>query len=152
MGAARKVDERWRAPISGVFLRDDVVEGDERDEEISRLVGRLLDEPALLEEELPRLEALLLEHFADEEGPEGLFEKVMRSAPEALRSVEALQREHTTLLILLQHVLSRVQRQQQDFELTRMALEDLCVRIVRHESNETSLIQEALQTDLGGSG
>ncbi len=154
MSTAKKLDESRRGPTSGTFRKAPDGDGEEdRELEMRMMVARLWDEPALLELELPRLRDLLLEHFADEEGPDGLFERVMRYAPRREREVHALQHEHDSLLSLLHHVLAIVYRPTEgSFDRVRLALDDLCMRISRHETLELALMQDVVQTDLGGSG
>jgi len=118
--------------------------------ELLRALERTTD-LAQLAPRLAELRALLVAHFASEEGPQGMHDIVAEGAAHRLPNVQHLFDEHRAIL-------ERVDRLSSEagacFEgpVRRVlaGVADLAGTLRRHEADEEELFSEAFYSDLGG--
>lgn len=91
-------------------------------------------------------------HFRDEDGA-GVLSKLAVRYPWASNRLEALRNEHDSIAGDLQEIVSAsmayAEAKTPDDPRLRSRTRDLLEAIKRHESEETSLIQELVSTDVG---
>lgn len=103
---------------------------------------------AALEEIRPRL----LEHFAAEEGEEGLHKVVADGAPHLLPSVQRVFEEHRELLTILDRLQADTRELVEGPQAEILeGVRSLCNRLEHHEAVETELLTASVYTDLGDS-
>ena len=131
-------------------MRDGVLDTHQQIREMTRR----LEEAANLVELLAGLQAfraLLVPHFADEEGPDGFFDLVRTATSRHLVDVRQLEREHADLLRDIAALVDRAvaclagpvaEILKQGGELAR--------RVRDHEARESALLVDALYVDVGG--
>ncbi|HEX6203156.1 MAG TPA: hemerythrin domain-containing protein [Thermoanaerobaculia bacterium] len=100
--------------------------------------------------QLDRLRALLVEHFAHEEGGDGLHAAVERTAPHKANQVDELFREHVEILAELDR-LTAAAREYLEGPLADVlaGVREITTRLHEHERAETDLFAEAVTEDLG---
>jgi hypothetical protein len=99
---------------------------------------------------LGSLREALGQHFADEEGEEGLAQAVGASAPWSLRRLDELLAEHRSLLEALDRLIAQAQGLLEGQAAFAGATRALLRRLRQHEERETALLSEAVHYDLGG--
>ena len=99
---------------------------------------------------LEKLREQLREHFADEEGEEGLAQAIGDSAPRHLRALEVLFDEHREFLELVGGMIERCQAllTGPKAEILR-DVHTLTKRLHQHEARETDLLTDSVYTDVG---
>lgn len=119
--------------------------------------GELAQTRALLDT-LPRM---LTEHFAEEEGLEGLFEAMRAARPAIDPQLKFLCREHREILEAIETLERRVRELEAGLEPERRELllarlrenvDALVGRIRRHEQAESRLVADVFYDEEGGSG
>jgi hypothetical protein len=107
------------------------------------------------------LPELLSKHFADEEGPDGLFDSLRARRPALDSGLKSLQREHRKVLKAVEALRQQVQEadllEREDDRRERLSdirkETSAFMRIVRrHERTETRLVSDTYYTEEGGSG
>lgn len=113
---------------------------------------------ALLET-LARLPKMLREHFAHEEHNEGLYDDVRRRRPAMAPQLEALQRDHGTILEEFEALLARVKGHVESepegegvADAVAHHLRQCIGRLRNHELEESTMIGDVYYTDDGGLG
>jgi len=107
------------------------------------------------------LPEMLSNHFADEEGPDGLFDSLRARRPTLDSGLKSLQREHRKVLKAVEELRQKVQeadllereddRRERLTDIRKQA--SAFMRIVRrHERTETRLVSDTYYTEEGGSG
>lgn len=107
-------------------------------------------QPDWLRAEIGRLEATLKRCFADETHSL-LYEDLPMRQPRLARRIEALHREHVLLLDWARRLASTGAVEADPVLLATLTseLRALVERLRRHEAEESDLLQEAFDTDLG---
>jgi hypothetical protein len=102
---------------------------------------------------LEELYRLLQGHFAREESEDGLQGVIEKAAPHQLGHLEALLNEHGGFLVTTRSVKEKIQAcVSGPMAEIYSEVQVLCDRLQTHEEAETTLLTEALYTDLGESG
>lgn len=136
----RKIDEE---PAGG---HEDVVA---EHNEIKNLLAELdSDDLETVRGAIMRMNPLLRHHFAREERAGGLFDHVLDTAPRYSDTVAHLKAEHIAMLGLLDELTSEVEGAT-DADVLRGHAHKLVEQLRQHEATETSLLVDALYTDLG---
>ena len=130
----------------------------ERMESAHRLIFGLLrdldaaDEPGQICKLLDGLAGLLPGHFADEEGPTGLFEE-LRAARVANHSrLEAFGREHPEILQAIEELRRSARELERALDRLRQDKLALVRKVQSHEQAETGLFIDTYLVDEGGRG
>lgn len=94
----------------------------------------------------------LRQHVALTEGPDGLYQDLLRTAPRLTGPVGVLTADHAVLDDRLRHLLALVDPQAatEDVERVRALGTALLGRIVRHRQRGADLVYEAYEVDVGG--
>ena len=148
-----------RSPVSPPVTarRSGSREARRRIDEEHRRMGELLKvlvsttDLGRIEPLLGDLRSLLADHFAGEEGPDGMHEIVAEGAAHRLPNVQRLIEEHTAILARLDSVTAEVAACARG-PLAR-ALAGVCELVAtlrRHEAEEEEIFAEAFYSDLGG--
>jgi hemerythrin len=126
------------------------------DEEHRRLgeLLRALDGASDLTQLAPRLaelRALLVGHFASEEGPQGMHDIVAEGAAHRLPNVQRLFEEHAAILVRLDQLSSEAHACfEGPVRRVLAGVAELAATLRRHEAHEEELFSEAFYSDLGG--
>jgi hypothetical protein len=100
---------------------------------------------------LVELSADLSEHVRITEGPDGLYQELMKSAPRLSGAVSRLTREHTAVRDQIDRLLEYVdQPEAVDTTRARELGTELIGTLVRHRQRGSDLVYEAYEVDLGG--
>jgi hypothetical protein len=91
----------------------------------------------------------VLEHLAEEEGPNGLFTTIEKEAPRLGPRVAELRNEHDDLRILTNSAF-RYASLNAPASVQHATLESLWIAVAEHSARERDALQEALLVDLGG--
>ncbi len=102
-----------------------------------------------LGKQLSELRAALVRQFVTEEGRGGLHEGIEQRTYGSTRRVREMQDTHAELLGSLDALADRVDDANSSID-HQGALVALLRQIAEHESSESALLQESLQTDFGG--
>lgn len=98
---------------------------------------------------LTHLQGQLAAHFAEEEGDDGLAAIVRHSAPQHLVHLDRLFHEHRDFETRIGDLTERFAAISRELEEVRGAVMDLCRALRDHEERESSLLTEAVYTDIG---
>jgi hypothetical protein len=98
-----------------------------------------------------RLQLALAEHIAATEGPEGLLEEVLQTAPRLAHEAEALTAEHKALVERLRQLNEAVARPTAVSTVRRRVMA-LLGRLVEHRQRGSDFVYEAYQVDIGSAG
>jgi hemerythrin len=118
-------------------------------------------EPSRLRELLEPLPEMLSKHFADEEGPDGLYDGLRAIRPTLDSELKSLRGEHREVLkavkALRQQVweidqLERAEEQQERLDQIREEMSAFMEMVRRHEQTETRLVADTYYLEEGGSG
>jgi FKBP-type peptidyl-prolyl cis-trans isomerase SlyD len=101
--------------------------------------------------QLLALRGALATQFSGEEARGGLFEDLVANASRNHGRVRELSRTHAALLARLDAIVARVEREDGRFD-HHPALAALVVQLERNETAKSTLLQDALNTDVGGEG
>lgn len=99
-------------------------------------------------------------HFANEEGPNGLYERLVQTRPGVDSRLKSMHREHREILYAFERVREKVQSALEGSDEVasgnqdeiRWVKTDALARIRDHEREENSLVMETYLTDEGGTG
>jgi hypothetical protein len=94
----------------------------------------------------------LRQHVAVTEGPDGLYQDLLRTAPRLTGPVSNLTEDHAVINEQLEEVLALVATpaSSEDVEQVRELGTALLGRIVRHRQRGADLVYEAYEVDVGG--
>ncbi len=118
-------------------------------------------EPGRLRELLDPLPGMLAKHFADEEGPDGLYDGLRAIRPALDSELESLRGEHREVLkavkALRQQVqeidrVARAEEQQRLLAGIRDEMSAFMDMVRNHERTETRLVADTYYLEEGGSG
>lgn len=131
--ARRRIDEEHRR--LGELLR-----ALERTTDLAQLTPRLAE-----------LREMLVEHFASEEGPQGMHDIVAEGAAHRLPNVQHLFEEHRSILVLLDRLSNEADACfEGPVRRVLAGVAELAGTLRRHETDEEALFSEAFYSDLGG--
>jgi hypothetical protein len=101
---------------------------------------------------LVELAADLREHVRITEGPDGLYQELMKSAPRLSGAVSRLTREHSAVRDQIDRLLEYIDQPEsaQDIARARELGTELIGTLVRHRQRGSDLVYEAYEVDLGG--
>jgi hemerythrin len=118
-------------------------------------------EPSRIRELLDPLPEMLSKHFADEEGPEGLYDGLRAIRPSLDSELDSLRSEHRTVLEAVEALrrqlreidqLERAEDQQERLGRVREELYAFMELVRGHERTETRLVADTYYLEEGGSG
>ena len=118
-------------------------------------------EPSRIRELLDPLPEMLSKHFADEEGPEGLYDGLRAIRPSLDSELKSLRGEHRSVLKAAEELrqemreieqLGRAENQAERLARTREDLFGFMEMVRRHERAETRLVADTYYLEEGGSG
>ncbi len=118
-------------------------------------------EPSRIRELLDPLPEMLSKHFADEEGPEGLYDGLRAIRPSLDSELKSLRGEHRRVLEAVEALrrqlreLDQLERAEDQEERLGRIREDMSafMEMVRsHERTETRLVADTYYLEEGGSG
>ena len=91
-------------------------------------------------------------HIQITEGPEGLYQDLLRTAPRLGGAVTRLTRDHVRITDQLEALLALTERTgaAEQVEVIRARGTALLGRVVRHRQQGADLVYEAYQVDIGG--
>jgi hypothetical protein len=114
--------------------------------------GRIVDWRQSVRMRLDQLSADFDEHIAVTEGPDGVYDDVVASAPRLARSVDQLRHDHEAILKQLDHCTALVEAVEVDDDIQdlRDSATDLMFRLVRHRQRGSDLMWDAYASDIGG--
>jgi len=114
--------------------------------------GRIVQWRQQVRTRLDQLGADFDEHIAVTEGPDGVYDDVVSSAPRLARAVEQLRHDHESILKQLDHCTSLVGSVADDDDIQdlRDSATDLMFRLVRHRQRGSDLMWDAYASDIGG--
>lgn len=114
--------------------------------------GRIDGWRHLVRTRLDQLSADFDEHIAVTEGPDGVYDDVVASAPRLARSVDQLRQDHEVILKQLDHCTGLVKAASDDDHVQdiRDSATDLMFRLVRHRQRGSDLMWDAYASDIGG--
>lgn len=115
--------------------------------------GRMGDWAHLVGASLHQLRADFHEHIEATEGPDGLYQDILSSAPRLANAVGRLLREHADICTALDALALHAQNLRGDaFGVCGMReiATNLLGQLVRHRQRGADLVFEAYQTDIGG--
>ena len=94
----------------------------------------------------------LRQHVAVTEGPKGLYQDLLRTAPRLTGPVNSLTEDHAVIKEHLEGLLALVDGagETEDVEQVRALGTSLLGRIVRHRQRGADLVYEAYEVDVGG--
>jgi len=101
----------------------------------------------VMEHDLDGLQDALLKQFADEERG-GYMHGIVSSDPGLSMQVDELFAQHAVMRAALETIAGTI-RDNANIDQLRPRLNDFLAMLATHESNETEMIQEALQRDTG---
>jgi hypothetical protein len=101
---------------------------------------------------LDQLSADFDEHIAVTEGPDGVYNDVVASAPRLARAVDQLRHDHEAILKQVDHCTGLVGAVEVDDDIQdlRDSATDLMFRLVRHRQRGSDLMWDAYASDIGG--
>jgi hypothetical protein len=101
---------------------------------------------------LRQLHADFAEHIAVTEGPDGLYEDVLASAPRLSNAIRRLTAEHEQITADLDVVGTRMRSvaSPEEVDDIRTATTALLARLARHRQRGADLVFEAYEVDVGG--
>lgn len=119
--------------------------------ELRRTLELLEDarEPHLLASLLGHLNGQLTAHFAEEEDEDGLAAIVQQAAPHHLVHLDRLFREHREFESRIGDLAGRFDAINRELDGVRESIRELCQALRDHEERESSLITDAVYTDIG---
>jgi hypothetical protein len=106
-------------------------------------------EPARLSRLLRVLNEKLEEHFAEEEGQDGLAAAVPSSVPHQVTKLERLFEEHGQFLSSVAGLSARLESIERVLGEARSDIWTLCHNLRSHERHESELLRDAINTDVG---
>jgi hypothetical protein len=118
-------------------------------------------EPGQTSALLDEIRNLLVPHFADEEGPEGLYAALRAISPAVESDLKFLRQEHRQILGALEYLERQVheadelepsEARERLVERIKETMARLVQMIRRHERVENGLVAEIYNLDEGGSG
>lgn len=118
-------------------------------------------EPSRIRELLDPLPEMLSKHFADEEGPEGLYDGLRAIRPSLDSELKSLRGEHRRVLEAVEALrrqlreidqLERAEDQEERLGRIREDLSAFMELVRRHERTETRLVADTYYLEEGGSG
>lgn len=114
--------------------------------------GRIDEWVTLVRTRLQQLAADVAEHVSVTEGPDGVYDDVVATAPRLARAVDQLRHDHEVIHKLLDHCTSLVDTAHVDDDIMdiRESATDLMFRLVRHRQRGSDLMWEAYANDIGG--
>lgn len=117
--------------------------------------GRPREWAGRVHERLVDVAAAFERHIAVTEGPDGLFDAVLRADPRLANAVSGLGNEHTDIRQSIADVLVMVRELARtgadgDTARVREAALDLLHRLSRHRQRGADLVYEAYAVDIGG--
>ncbi len=130
------------SPDPGQGTRDEILENHRR---LGRVLVRLEHAamPADLAPVLMEFDVVLRRHFAQEEGPQGLFAIVRTRAPHRREEARALEAEHHRLIADLGELVRRARERPDNARILGEAAR-FSMRVRQHERSETKLLIDAL--------
>lgn len=148
-----------RSPVSppagalGPGSREALRRIDEEHRRMGELLAVLVQttDLARVEPLLGDLRALLVAHFAGEEGPDGMHEIVGEGAAHRLPNVQRLIAEHAAILARLDTLCAEVAAcARGPLGRALAGVGELVATLRRHEAEEEEIFSEAFYVDLGG--
>ena len=114
--------------------------------------GRIDSWTSLVRERLEQLASDFAEHVLVTEGPDGVYDDVVATAPRLARAVDQLRYDHEVVHKLLDHCSRLVAAASIDDDIAdiRESATDLLFRLVRHRQRGSDLMWEAYANDIGG--
>jgi DNA repair ATPase RecN len=118
-------------------------------------------EPSRIRELLDPLPEMLSKHFADEEGPDGLYDGLRAIRPSLDPELKSLRGEHRRVLEAVEALrrqlreidpLERAENQEERLGRIREDLSAFMEMVRRHERTETRLVADTYYLEEGGSG
>ena len=118
-------------------------------------------EPSRIRELLDPLPEMLSKHFADEEGPDGLYDGLRAIRPSLDPELRSLRGEHRRVLEAVEALrrqlreidpLERAENQEERLGRIREDLSAFMEMVRRHERTETRLVADTYYLEEGGSG
>jgi hypothetical protein len=107
-------------------------------------------------EALAALEREILEHIEITEGPEGLYDEIVESAPRLSHKIQRLREEHPQLQEATTTLKSRLETKpvgdERSLAEARDEIQRLLARLVKHRQLGADLVWEAYGLDIGGIG
>jgi hypothetical protein len=116
--------------------------------------GTLADEQnaAVLATRVADLRRIVTRHFTDEEGPGGLFERLMARHPASEAEIADLKEEHRQIRIAVDALAEAVDDEGPEGPRVERLRADVVARIRRHEDREMRLLTDVTNLELGGPG
>ena len=101
---------------------------------------------------LAELAADLREHVTMTEGPEGLYQELIETAPRLSEAMDRLVEEHRIISAAIEDQLATVSSADALGEVERIREQgtDLLMTLVRHRQRGADLVYEAYEFDIGG--
>ena len=101
---------------------------------------------------LAELSSDLREHVTMTEGPDGLYQEIIETAPRLSEAMDRLTEEHRAISAAIEHQLAAVSSADALGEIDRVRAEgtDLLMTLVRHRQRGADLVYEAYEFDIGG--
>jgi hypothetical protein len=114
--------------------------------------GRIIEWSAAVRTRLDQLIGDFGEHVTVTEGPDGVYEDVVATAPRLARAVDQLRHDHEVIHKLLDHSAGLLTTAKVDDDVTdiRESATELMFRLVRHRQRGSDLMWEAYANDIGG--
>jgi len=118
-------------------------------------------EPSRIRELLDPLPEMLSKHFADEEGPDGLYDGLRAIRPSLDSELKSLRGDHRRVLEAVEALrrqlreidpLERAENQEERLCRIREDLSAFMEMVRRHERTETRLVADTYYLEEGGSG
>ncbi len=118
-------------------------------------------EPSRIRELLDPLPEMLSKHFADEEGPDGLYDGLRAIRPSLDSELKSLRGEHRRVLEAVEALrrqlreldqLERAEDQEERLGRIREDMSAFMEMVRRHERTETRLVADTYYLEEGGSG
>jgi hypothetical protein len=118
-------------------------------------------EPSRIRELLDPLPEMLSKHFADEEGPDGLYDGLRAIRPALDSELKSLRGEHRRVLEAVETLrrqlremdqLERAEDQEERLGRIREDMSAFMEMVRRHERTETRLVADTYYLEEGGSG
>ena len=101
---------------------------------------------------LESLEAVLVEHFRDEEEDGGLYEDLVRLRPHLHGRIQRFSDEHKQLLTMISELCSAISALLEGQGRIINQINDFSQKLSNHEEAETKIMLDAYLVDEGGSG
>lgn len=138
------------APAESREARQRIEEEHRKLNELMRQI-RHTTEIGRLQVQMAALETLLVEHFAGEEGPQGMHEVVGEGASHRLPNLQHLFEEHREMLAAVAKIRADVDACLNGPVRAVLAeVAALDATLQRHEAEEDNLFSEAFYLDIGG--